>query len=93
DLAPLTLTRAMTFSPDGRWIAFETDRKLWLRGIGDFEAAPVRGAAGDIRAPAFSPDSQSLAFWVDGQFRRTAVSGGAPVTIGSAQVPHGAIWA
>ena len=90
-------TRGVTISPDGRLIAFSSGGSLWLRRIGDFEATPIRGsegqARGQARAPAFSPDSQQLAFWIDSQIVKTAVSGGAPVPLGDApDFPQGLSW-
>ena len=53
-------------SPDGRYVAFtgaddEGERHVFLRELGELEAAPVRGTQGG-RDASFSPDVQTLLF-------------------------------
>ncbi len=57
-----------TFSPDGRWIVFTSERRgnpdLWALDLTAAMAAPVLLTPGDTMqdAAAFSPDGRSLAF-------------------------------
>ena len=56
------------------------------------EATPIRGTEGALE-PFFSPDGQSVGFWVDGQLKRVTLSGGPPVAIGETpQEPYAARW-
>jgi serine/threonine-protein kinase len=43
-------------------------------------------------SPFFSPDSKWLGYWVDGELRKVALEGGAPITLCRAQRPLGASW-
>src|SRR5215510_7337033 len=53
----------LAISPDGARIAYLANNRLYLRGIGDFDAKPIPGSdALAPRSPAFSPDGQSIAY-------------------------------
>ena len=66
------------------------------------EATPVRGTecaarAGRVeicgaRSPFFSPDGEWVGFWINGQLKKVAIRGGAPVSLCEAQNPWGARW-
>ena len=70
-------------SPDGRTVAFvatsEGQPFIWIRPL-DSPTARVLAETRNTQRPAWSPDSQSLAFLADGQLKRVAVAGG-PATI------------
>ena len=84
--------RIIAVSPDGLWIAFNLSDGLWLRRIDDLEPSLVRGTEG-ARTPFFSPDSQQLGFWAEGQIKRVAVTGGAVVSLGPSEAAtFGASW-
>jgi len=92
-------TRPFAVSPDGQTVVFRaatdsTRPQLWLRRIGDPEAAPLAGTEGAMN-PAISPDGEWVAFVVDGvQLRKIRLSGGevSPLaTIGSYSAALG--WA
>jgi eukaryotic-like serine/threonine-protein kinase len=57
---------AVTISPDGTQIAYVANGRLYRRPISELAAQPVAGTDGVAGAgifnPAFSPDSQSIAF-------------------------------
>ena len=73
---PLTSTGSIdsncTWSPDGRWIAFMSDRDsgptwavgpaLWLADATDGSLRRLTDGVGLVEAPVWSPDSQSIAF-------------------------------
>jgi serine/threonine-protein kinase len=56
------------------------------------ETTPVRGTEGGARNPFFSPDGEWVGFFAQGQLKKVAVSGGAPVTLCDAQSALGARW-
>jgi Protein tyrosine and serine/threonine kinase/WD40-like Beta Propeller Repeat len=86
-LPPLPL---VAVSRDGTKLALSSMRQISLRNLGESEARPVQGAAGQtVFSPAFSPDGQWLAY-VDytsgfdpngGSIRKIPVSGGTPQTV------------
>lgn len=64
-------------SPDGSTLAFvavsQAVQQIWTRSLDSATARPVEGTEGAIR-PFWSPDSQSIAFFVNGQLRRLDLS-------------------
>jgi len=88
-------TLGVAISPDGQWIVFTDNRRLWRRAIGDLEAVPLNGTDG-ARLPFFSADGTRLGFWADDEIRSVAITGGAPVAFSPATVaviPYGVSWA
>ena len=83
----------VAISPDGAQIVYAANGKLWLRPVDRLQATEVPGTDG-ASVPFFSHDSQSIGFWADGQLRKVAVSGGAPVTLAEVpeEAPDGASW-
>ncbi len=70
----------LAMSPDGRnlvFIATATDgtRRLWIRPLDSLEARPLAGTD-EVETPFWSPDSASIAFFVAGELRKLALSGG-----------------
>ena len=78
-------------------IAFAADNRIYLRLRDQLEPTAVRGTSSELvnaaRNPFFSPDGEWLGFWTDGQLKKVAITGGAPVAITSAQNPWGVTWA
>ena len=70
----------VAISPDGMRVVYAANGALWLRSVDQLEAVAIAGTE-NARGPFLSPDNQSIGFWADGQLRRVAVNGGAPVTI------------
>jgi len=87
---------AIAISPDGTAIAYTANQRLYVRAIGDFEARPIQGIdeSNVPINPVFSPDGRSIAFYAGGEqtIKRIAVSGGAPVTLGTFTNPIGMSW-
>jgi eukaryotic-like serine/threonine-protein kinase len=84
----------MAFSPDGMQFVYNTTEGMFLRRFGELEARIIPGTeAGVITSPFFSPDGQALGFFHDGNLKRIAVSGGAPVVICGGENPFGVTWA
>jgi Tol biopolymer transport system component len=53
---------AAAFSPDGRWIAYVTERELWVSAPDGSNARRVASAPSWISVGAFSPDSTRLSY-------------------------------
>jgi eukaryotic-like serine/threonine-protein kinase len=88
----------IAISPDGTMIAYAANARLYLRPAFDLEARPIPGTENSqnqlVSSPTFSPNGRSIAFWsgADRTIKRTAVSGGAAVTICAATNPFGMSW-
>jgi len=83
--------RSLAISKDGTLIVYVANRELYLRDVGEWDARAIPGTDVDPAAPVFSPDGQWIAFWdgSDGQLKKIAISGGAPVTLAPAEGPYG----
>ena len=84
----------LAVSPDGRRFVYNTSLGLYLRSMDTLEARLLPGTEEVLRNPAFSPDGQSLVYFagLDGQLKRLALSGGAPVVLCDATSPLGVSW-
>ena len=71
-------------SPDGRRIAFAGvsggRRQLWIRPLDVSTPTPLAGTEG-ATSPFWSPDSRSLAFYVDRKLKRIDVADGHAITL------------
>ena len=69
-------------SPDGRHVAFVATSKagssLWVRSLAAVNPRPLPGTEG-ARNPFWSPDSQSIGFFVGNQVKAVQASGGSSV--------------
>ena len=83
--------RAVAFSPDGRHLAYTTYGSIYLRRLDRREDTAI-DATEDAVGPFFSPDSQWLGFFHQGQLKKVAVDGGAPIRLCQAHKPYGASW-
>ena len=82
----------VAISPDGTHVVYAADGSLWLRPVDQLQAVHVPGTEGG-GGPLFSADGQSIGFWADGQLKKVAVNGGAPLTIADGLAPlDGASW-
>ncbi len=91
DPTPFTADEARdtspVWSPDGRWVAFLSDRggrrrgrkraamQLWVMPADGGEARQLTFFAAGVGQPAWSPDSRALAFATRGTLERPEVSG------------------
>lgn len=83
-------------SRDGRIVAFTAgtpaeEPRLYLRRLAELESQVVPGTNG-ARAPFFSPDGSSIAFFASGRLFRWMIGGGAPVPLADAPSPLGGTW-
>ena len=81
-------------SPDGTQFVYVADQQLYLRNLDEMDARPIPGTAEDPSGPFFSPDGESIGFYssADGQLKKIAIAGGAPVMLCDATRPFGASW-
>jgi serine/threonine protein kinase/Tol biopolymer transport system component len=83
---PKATLETLTLSPDGRKLlvnARGSDGRsaLWLRLMDSLEAHQLPGTQGANLDPAWSPDSQWIAFMADGSLKKIDAAGGAPQTL------------
>ncbi len=83
-------------SPNGRYVAFIADdtrrqRTIWVRALDSLSAQRLDRTDGAM-FPFWSPDSQHIAYFVDGKLMRISVAGGAPLTICDAPAGEGGAW-
>jgi serine/threonine-protein kinase len=85
----------VALSPQGTHLVYQANNRLYLRAIDQLSATPIQGTeTGSTfgRSPFFSPDGQWIGFWQDGELRKVALTGGAPLKLSEAQNPLGASW-
>ena len=78
-------------SPDGRLLAFTTDRRLWIRSLDTLQAVPLPGTEGADEM-FWSPDSESIGFFAQGMLKKVAASGGPTQTLCNAHEVYGGAW-
>jgi len=85
----------VAMSPDGTHLVYvarkDETQQLYVRAMDSLEAKPIPGTEG-AGNPFFSPDGQSLGFFVGGKLKKVSASGGVTLTLGDASNPHGASW-
>jgi eukaryotic-like serine/threonine-protein kinase len=86
----------LALSPDGRVLAFvalaaDGHQQLWTRPLAAAVAAPLAGTDG-ASAPFWSPDSQSIAFFAQGQLKYVDTRGGTPQVAADAARGGGGSW-
>src|SRR5688572_6822849 len=91
----LTAQPVASLSPDGRRIIYVAGApgsyRLFLRAIDQFEAVPVPGTDG-AHAPFFSPDGNSIGFFVKTRLMVMALPNGQPIDLAEAGSGHGGWW-
>jgi DNA-binding winged helix-turn-helix (wHTH) protein/Tol biopolymer transport system component len=94
-----TLAYGGVLSPDGRSLAFVARddlsgrTQIWVRSLASTDARPLAGTDDAIR-PAWSPDSQSIAFFAESRLKRIALGDAPPQTIARTigARPNGVTW-
>jgi serine/threonine-protein kinase len=85
----------VALSPDGRRLVYNASGGLFLLSMDALEARVIPGTEQSVSTVMFSPDGEWVGYYSgsDRQFRKIAVTGGAPVVIASIEgVPFGASW-
>ena len=90
---PRTVAR---ISPDGRFVVYVagSPSSLWVQDLAQETPTKIEGTEG-ARKSAWSPDSRSIAFTVDGELRTISANGGIAVSIckvGGSPVYHYLDW-
>ena len=92
DSAPGGIGRpALALSPDGRFLVYVAERKLYLRPMDRNEATPIPGTE-DAYGPFFSPDGEWVGFFAGNQLKKVGLSGSLPVVLSQAPNAYGASW-
>lgn len=81
-------------SPDGRWVAFISTRKVWIRSIDSLGAQPVPGTEEVATASTlfWSPDSRRIGFFAQGKLKTVEPRTGPPNVVCDAGIGRGATW-
>ena len=93
---------SVVFSPDGKFLVFSATKggrqQLYLRAMDRLEATPLPGTEGS-NSPFFSPNGQSVGFWVGtmgpgavGQLKTVPIDGGPAVTVCATSPLFGVSW-
>ncbi|MGD0956543.1 MAG: protein kinase [Candidatus Acidiferrales bacterium] len=93
----LTGTGISVISPDGSklvFIATGTDgvTRLWMRSLDALQIQALEGTEGIYGYPFWSPDNRFIVFFAQGKVKKTAASGGPPITLCDASVVWGGAW-
>ncbi len=86
----------LALSPDGDVLVFvgldaDDETHLYRRRISEFDSQSIPGTQGAI-SPFFSPDGAWVAFFVDGELRKTPIDGGAVIPICASTFAFGGTW-
>jgi Tol biopolymer transport system component len=92
---PTTEPVSIAISPDGQKVAFVASSdgrpQLWLRSLDSATARPLRGTEGAIY-PFWSPDSKSIAFFVNDKLNRIDADGAGLKALTNVPVGAGGAW-
>jgi serine/threonine protein kinase/Tol biopolymer transport system component len=86
---PPGVLATFALSPDGTKIVYAAGGQLWLRALAS--EVPQRLTEGG-NAPFWSPDSQSIGFFWDGQLKRLDLSSGLVQVLANAPLGMGGSW-
>ena len=87
-----------SISPDGQQVAYISEpadgsRAIWIRPIGSQTARKIAGTDGLNAGLIWSPDSENLAFFADGKWKKLNIVNGSIQVIRQAQTPgRGFAW-
>jgi serine/threonine-protein kinase len=85
----------VSISPDGRNVVYVARRgdatQLYLRPMDQLDALPLRDTE-DAFGPFFSPDSEWVGFYADGNLKKVSITGGAPMVLCDVDLVWGASW-
>jgi Tol biopolymer transport system component len=81
---------------DGAQMVYAANSRLYFRSMSALDVHAIPGTEGfdGVTEPVFSPDGRSVAFYAvaDRTLKRIATTGGAAVTLCTADNPHGVSW-
>ncbi len=83
-------------SPDGTRLLYpvrgQDGKQMLASRLLSEKAGTVIAGTENGSGPFFSPDGQSIGFFADNKLKRTALNGGAPITLAEASNPRGGSW-
>jgi serine/threonine protein kinase len=83
-------------SPDGTRLLYpvrgQDGKQMLASRLLNEKTGTVIAGTENGSGPFFSPDGQSIAFFADNKLKRTALNGGAPITLAGASNPRGGSW-
>jgi serine/threonine protein kinase/Tol biopolymer transport system component len=83
-------------SPDGTRLVYpvrgQDGKQMLASRLLNEKASTLIAGTENGSGPFFSPDGQSIGFFADGKLKRTALNGGALITLAEASNPRGASW-
>ena len=87
---------AVALSDDGRTLVYaairDDDQRLYVRRLNQLEARPIPGTEGG-QDVFLSPDGEWVGFQADGELKKVALAGGAPLALCEVDgAPAGASW-
>jgi serine/threonine-protein kinase len=96
---PLALTSSgggvLALSRDGTLLVYVGEKdggqQLFLRSMDSRDTVPLAGTE-EARHPFFSPDSNWVGFFANGELKKVSVKGGTPLTLCEADGIEGASW-
>ena len=78
-------------SPDSSHLVYAATDRLYVRPMDQAQATAIPGTEGGSN-PFFSPDGQSVGFWVSGELKKVPLGGGPAQRLYSTTSPHGVSW-
>ncbi|MDA2935007.1 protein kinase [Acidobacteria bacterium AH-259-D05] len=86
-----TLRTVVAVPPDSSRMVYVASNQLYVRAMDALDSTPIPGTEENPANPFFSPDGQWVGYFsrIEGQLKKIAVSGGAPVTLSDAEIPYG----
>lgn len=83
---PKTTINTLKISPDGRKLVLNVHgpdgrNSLWLRLMDSLQMRELPGTQGVNLDPAWSPDSEFIAFFAEGNLKKIDIAGGSPQTL------------
>jgi Tol biopolymer transport system component len=86
--------QVIAISPDGTEFVYVANRRLYRRTMSDLLAQAIPGIDGSetVRHPVYSPDGRSIVYFGGDVLRRIAVTGGAPMALGTFRGASGMSW-
>ena len=95
DVPPTTDLISIAIAPDGRAVTFVANMddvaRLWFRSLGKSDVRSLDGTEG-ASYPFWSPDSNEIGFFADGELKRIDLSTGDVLTVASAPYARGGAW-
>jgi serine/threonine-protein kinase len=90
-----TSFQLVAISPDGTQIAYVANSRIWVKQLSELDARPITEGSNlalGRASPLFSPDGRSVAYFENGTLKKSAISGGAAITLTRSDAIFGMSW-